>query len=85
MYTISIQASPIAQSVVRRTLVRKLPSLNPTVGILTQPSIPPWVSKMSAWQKMAIYGICAFQIGSLHQMGNQDMAALALYAPRELI
>ena len=33
---------------------------------------------------MAIGGICAFQIGSLHQLGNQDnhMAALVLYAPQ---
>ena len=31
---------------------------------------------------MAIGGICAFQIGSPHQLGNQDMAALVLYAPQ---
>ena len=26
--------------------------------------------------------ICVFQIGSLRQLGNQDMAALVLYAPQ---
>ena len=31
---------------------------------------------------VAIGGICAFQIGSLHRLGNQDMAALVLYAPQ---
>ena len=31
---------------------------------------------------MVIGGMCAFQIGSLRQLGNQDMAALVLYAPQ---
>ena len=31
---------------------------------------------------MAIGGTYAFQIGSLCQLGNQDMAALVLYAPQ---
>ena len=70
---------PIAQ------LLRKVANSSPTASRLTQPSIPPWVSKMSAWQMMVIGRICAFQIGSLHQLGNPDMAALVLYAPRELI
>ena len=34
--------------------------------------------KMSTWRMMAIGGICAFQIGSLCQLGNQDMAAKCL-------
>ena len=75
-------AGPIAQSVARLTLMRKVASLNLTVGRLIEPSIPPLVRKMSTWQMMVIGGICAFQIGSLHQLGNQDMAALVLYAPQ---
>ena len=75
-------AGPIAQSVARLTLVREVASSKPTAGRLTQPSIPSWVSKMSTWQMMVIGGICAFQIGSLCQLGNQDMAALVLYAPQ---
>ena len=70
----------IAQSVARLTLVQKVVSLSPTAGRLTEPSIPLWISKMSMWQMMAIGRICAFQRGSLHQLGNQDMAALVLYA-----
>ena len=42
---------------------------------LFKPSIPLWVGKMSTWQMMAIGGICAFQIGTLHRLENQDMAA----------
>ena len=72
----------IAQSVARLTLVGKVVSSSPTAGRLTQPSIPLWVGKMSTWQMMAIGRICAFQIGSLCQLGNQDMAALVLYAPK---
>ena len=68
--------------VVHLTLVREVASSSPTAGSLTQPSILLWVSKMSTWQMMAIGRICAFQIGSLHQLGNQDMAALVLYAPQ---
>ena len=45
-------------------------------GQVTQPSIPLWVSKKSTWQMMAIGRICAFQIGSLHWLGNEDMAAI---------
>ena len=30
---------------------------------------------------MVIGGMCAFQIGSLYQLGNQDMTALALHVP----
>ena len=41
-----------------------------------------WVSKVSMWQMMMIGGIYAFKIGSLCQLGNQDMAALVLYAPQ---
>ena len=41
----------------------------------TSASIPLWVGKMSTWQVMVIGGICAFQIGSLCGLGNQDMAA----------
>ena len=43
---------------------------------------PLWVGKMSIWWVMAIGGICVFQIGSLHQLGNQDVAALVLYTPQ---
>ena len=43
-----------AQSVARLTLVRKVVSSSPTAGMLTRPSIPPWVGKMSTWQMMAI-------------------------------
>ena len=45
----------------------------------SQPSIP---RKMSTWQMMATDGICAFQIGSLCQVENQDMTALIRYAPQ---
>ena len=31
---------------------------------------------------MVIGRICAFLIGSLYQLGNQDMVALVLYAPQ---
>ena len=60
----------------------KVVSLSPTASRLTQPSIPPWVGKMSTWWMMVIGRICAFQIGSLCQLGNQDMAALVLYIPQ---
>ena len=72
----------IAQSVAHLTPVQKLASLSPTGSRLTQPSIPPWVGKMSTWWMMVIGGISAFQIGSLGQLENQDMAALVLYAPQ---
>ena len=77
-----LHAGPIAQSVVQLTLVRKVVSSMPTAGRLTQPSIPLWIGNMSTGWMMAIGRICAFQIGSLHQLGNQDMAALVLYAPQ---
>ena len=35
---------------------------SPTASRLTQPSIPPWVGKMSTLWMMAIGGKCAFQI-----------------------
>ena len=53
----------LAQSAARLTLVQEVASSSPTAGRLTQPSIPPWVGKMSTWWMMAIGGICAFQIG----------------------
>ena len=65
----------LAQSAAHLTLVPEVASLSPTTGRLIQPSIPPWVGKMSTWQMMVIGRVCAFQIGSLHQLGNQDMAA----------
>ena len=65
----------LAQSEAHLTLVQEVASLSPNASRLTQPSIPPWVGKMSTCQMMVIGGICAFQIGSLHHLGNQDMAA----------
>ena len=50
----------------------------PTASRLTQPSIPPWVCKMCTWQMIVMGRICAFQIGSLRQMGKQDATALVL-------
>ena len=55
--------------------MQNVASLSPSVGRLTQPSIPPWVGKISTWWMMAISTICTLQIGSLCQLGNQDMAA----------
>ena len=68
-------SAKLAQSAAHLTLVREVVNLSPAAGRLTQPSIPPWVGKMSTWQMMAIGGICALQIGSLGRLGNQDMAA----------
>ena len=72
----------IAQSVARLTLVRKVASSSPAACRLTQPSIPLWIGKMSTWQMMVIGRVGAFQIGSLHQLRNQDMATFVLYAPQ---
>ena len=39
-----------AQSAAHLTPVQEVASSSPTASRLTQPSIPPWVSKMSTWQ-----------------------------------
>ena len=72
----------IAHSVARLTPVRKVASSSPSASRFTKSSIPPWVCKLSTWQMMVIGEICAFQIGSLRQLGNQNMAALFLYTPQ---
>ena len=65
------------QSAVHLTLVREVASSRPTAGRLTQPSISPWVGKMSTWQMMEIGRIDAFQIGPLHRLGNQYIVTVA--------
>ena len=84
MHRLWIQSRPIAQSAACLNLVPQRRQVQPT-GRLPQPSIPLWVSKISTRQMMAIGGICAFQIGSLCQLGNQDMAALVQLLRREFI
>ena len=62
-------------------------SSGPTVSRLTQPFIALPISKMSTLQMIVIGGKCAFQIGSLYQLKNQDMTAFvtAYFPCRELI
>ena len=73
--------NPIAHSVALLTLVRKVASSSPKAGRLTRTSFLPWISKMSAWQMMAIGGDVHSK--QVYCAKTQDIAALVL-APQGL-